>query len=405
MVTEGPGPERGPSQASASSPASSGDDRCSTDPLEGLSHRTADSGIEATAPDLYRLILFVGGVLIAVSFLWALGSNDPTAWIHAGAESPLRPIIEDQLGTVRLYDGDGHDGQDAFVVALDLDGRNYGDLAADGPIRWRRVLYPFVASFGGLVDGRPLLFSFAIVAALCFGLVLVCFDEVRRVAGARQWTLAAVFLNPGLYLSLLLLTPDLLAVALGLAGVVAWLRGRAVIAILALSLAVLAKEQYLLIAAGIAYLAWVRGERSMGVRLIAVPFVVGAAWAGYVAVTLGSATDTNNAFALPFVGLWEALENLDSTGSLDRRLLVLSLIALVLSAAAVSACSSRFVRQGAVPWLALTPFLSVDVWMFGNNPVRVLIPLWLWAVLAIDHVVQARTEVKSLSGHGRDVGL
>ena len=74
--------------------------------------------------------------------------------LQVGETSDVRPLIESQLGEVPLAPGSGHDGQIYYAIGLDLDGDEVGPLLDHAAYRYRRILYPLVASGFGLFDGN-----------------------------------------------------------------------------------------------------------------------------------------------------------------------------------------------------------------------------------------------------------
>ena len=199
---------------------------------------------------------FLVGVVVAVFLQWlqvrAL-SGDWTGLVNAGQESSLRPLIEAQLGPVATVKQAGHDGQFSYLIALDPLGRGPApDLFDHGAYRYRRILLPALGGGFGLLGGEGALAGLAVWTMMGMGLATAAIADLGEALGARPWVVAGVLANPGVWLSVQLLTPDVLALGLALSGVALWHRGLRMWGIMALALAALAKDQYLLVAVGLA---------------------------------------------------------------------------------------------------------------------------------------------------------
>ncbi|MGH9168974.1 MAG: hypothetical protein ACRD02_14220, partial [Acidimicrobiia bacterium] len=71
----------------------------------------------------YLLAWFVVGALMGAFVQWSqvreLGDGDVAALLSVGANSDTRRYFEDELGSVPLVPGGGHDGQSSYIVARD----------------------------------------------------------------------------------------------------------------------------------------------------------------------------------------------------------------------------------------------------------------------------------------------
>ena len=309
---------------------------------------------------------FVAGVLV---FAQALEVGDVTGLLQVGEVSELRPIIEEQLGEIPLADGPGHDGQIFYAIGLDLSGSETATLLDHGTYRYRRILYPAVASLGGVLDGHALLYSMITLAVVSMGLAAGAIAAMAVRFDRSEWFALAVILNPGIWLSVRLLTADITALAamgLGLLAVVSgW---RYVAALLAAS--VLAKDVYLLSPAGL----MVHRETRRWTWFI-VPAAALAMWSTYLTLVLEGGFSGGQAnFSWPFQGivrsvpLWSTFDGGD--------LLYLSFaLASVIVGLIYGVLRPGWLRWPIVFWSFLGLVSSNSVWDFGNNAARAFAPI------------------------------
>ncbi len=329
--------------------------------------------------------------------------------LAVSADSPLRPVIEGELGEVVLV-ADGHDGQTSFVMALDPDGSEHADLLVDAGYRWRRILYPFLAGGGGLLRGEALLASLALWAAAGMGLATAAVVDLGALLGLRRWVAGAVLANLGVWFSVQLVTPDALALGLSLAGVTAYLRGKLPLAVVLLAAAALAKDHYLLFALGLAaHAAWRRSGREVAWLAggSAAPL---AMWAVWVEVTIGGGVSAEGNLAWPGAGI---VRGARLWGEFPTSEVVLSSLAVALVVLAIAAgfvARPLVVRFLLWPWVITAVVLSHWVWKTGNNTLRVLLPLWLFTWIAMvalvdrDHSVDATEPVSAGTARDRRSG-
>ena len=216
--------------------------------------------------DLRHLVAwFLIGVVVALLLQWlqvrAVG-GDWTGLVNTGRQSALRPLIEAELGPVSTVEQAGHDGQFSYLIAVDPLGRGEAPHLFDhGAYRYRRILLPALAGGFGLWDGEGALAGLIVWSAIGMGLATAAVADLGASFGTRPWVVAGVLANPGVWLSVQLLTPDVLALGLALTGVALWSRASSSLGRGRLALAALAKDQYLLVAFGLAGWEWFRANR------------------------------------------------------------------------------------------------------------------------------------------------
>ncbi len=171
--------------------------------------------------------------------------------LQVGESSSVRTRIETELDRVPLAAHSGHDGQIYYAIGLDLTGDEVPDELDHGAYRYRRILLPVMASGFGLLDGYPLLVGLVVIVILSAAIASGTTAAMATRLDRPEWLALVILLNPGVWLSVRLLTADILAMALMQVGLYWFLVGRRS-APLAFVLSVLAKDVYLVTPAGLA---------------------------------------------------------------------------------------------------------------------------------------------------------
>ncbi len=358
--------------------------------IEPGARRTVPTGIGVRALSVWFLV----GVAVALVLQLMQASAFGGKWdalVTTGSQSPLRPVIEAELPDVTFFSAAGHDGQFSYVIALDPLRSDPVARDAVGGYRYRRVLYPAAAGLGGLLGGDALVASLVLWAAIGMGLATAAAVDVGARLGIGPLAALAVLANPGMWFSVQLLTADALAFGLALCGVAMFMR-RSPWAPAVVAVAVLAKDQYLLIAVALAGLCIARGERMRGLRLGLVSVAPLLAWSLVVQSGVGGGLSSEGNLALPFVGVLRGIERWGATSGGDVALAVVALAAVVGAAIGALVTRSRELRWLVVPWVLLAVLVSHWVWQWGNNATRVFIPAFAFAVIALVEFVETRDE-------------
>lgn len=327
---------------------------------------------------------FLLAVVVGIVLVWAeaQSSGGLAGLLRVGDESVARPIVEEELGSVPLTEGFGHDGQFFYAIGIDLSGDIMSERAGDWAYRYRRILYPLVASGFGLLEGEALLFGMVATSILSFAVAAAAAAWIANRVGLSEWVVLAVLINPGIWLAVRLLTADTLALALmllGLGMVVARRRGSPA----GFALSVLAKEVYLPTPAGVA----VDRDRRRWLDFL-VPLAVLLAWLIWLSSTMTSGFTPRNNIALPATGVIEAASNWASMGSADWFYLILAFV-FVAAGVGAGALMKGWLRWPILAWVGVALISSEAVWEFGNNAARVFAPI---AVLIALNAVRVRTE-------------
>ena len=295
--------------------------------------------------------------------------------LQVGETSELRPYIEAELGPIPLARGHGHDGQIYYAMGLDLIGNEVPELVDHGGYRYRRILFPLISSLGGLLGGEALLWGMVTVTVVAIGVAAGVVAVVARHHGRSEWLALAVVLNPGIWLSIRLLTADTLAIATMTVGLLAVLLARPR-GWLGFSLSVLAKDVYLATPGGLA----VSRERSRW-RLVAIPAAVLVAWMTWVTFAIGDGFTGRGNLAWPFTGIVESWGHWAGLAGDDLVYLVFALLS-VLAGLVYGAWAGGRLRWAILAWSVLGVISSNWVWDFGNNAARVFAPIVI--LIAID---------------------
>lgn len=346
----------------------------------------------------YLLAWFVVGALMGAFVQWSqvreLGDGDVAALLSVGANSDTRRYFEDELGSIPLVPGGGHDGQSSYIVARDpwARGDAWRDLDHPG-YRYRRIFYPAVSGGLGLLGPRATLYGLTLWAVVGLGMATAALADLVRRYGTGPWPVLGVIANPGLWLSVKLLTPDALALGLALTAVALWTRGRRGPALAFLATAALTKDAYLLFALGLAGWAW--SEQSLRERLVlilgaVIPLTV---WGVWVSARLGEGFAPRGNLSLPLAGLIDSARGWPSSG--DMFLSVFTILSLLAAGSAALFSRDRLLAWLSWPWVVLGLISSAWVWNLGNNSARAFAPALVVGALALSVALQHRIALRA----------
>jgi hypothetical protein len=202
----------------------------------------------------------------------------------------------------------GYDGQFAYQIAHDpVNAPRFLDVPA---YRYQRILYPLVARV--LALGQGTLIPWALIAVNWLALVAGTWftEEILAGRSISRWYALSYGLFGGLMMAVRLDLTEPLAYALAQAAILSYERGRGRSVAVLLSLAALAKETTLLVAAGF-LLSFVFSRRWRDLIewaiIVGVPFValqvILRVWLGAWGIGSGGAMATPFEW-LPYQGLW-----------------------------------------------------------------------------------------------------
>ncbi len=291
--------------------------------------------------------------------------------LQVGEASSLRPLIEAQLGEIPLSPNRGHDGQIFYAIGLDLDGDEVGPLLDHAAYRYRRILLPLIASVFGLLDGWALLWSQLAVGVVSFAVASGLVATFAYQAGRSQLLALSVILNPGMWLSVQILTADALSVATMLIGL--YFLQQTTLSGGVFSLSVLAKDVSLAtpLPLGISRHNW---------KVAVLPTAVIAAWMTWLSIQLGDGFAARGNLDWPFAGMITGAANWTHMESKEWVFLVFALLSVAVGI--YFGFRRTWLRWPIVAWTALAILSSNWVWDFGNNAARAFAPLVVLVALA-----------------------
>lgn len=277
------------------------------------------------------------------------------------------------------------DGQAWATIAVDplISRPEHYDLGRNELVyRGQRPLIGWVVII--LAAGQPAAVPYALalltVASIGFLVAASMFLAVRVGRDPkRAWVVAIM---PGALLSVVLLTPDPLPVALAVLGVYWWLGGTTrdrMLAVAAFVAAALGRELLVLVPAVLALNQLVIGRvRVRRVLPLGLPVVASAGWIGSLRVRYGiwpTAADQVERVGLPFTGWVHALDHIEPLAWFSYALAVVLLV-----------LAFRRDARSPLTWIAasfalLTMVIGENV--LSTEPYRPLLCLWVFAVIVI----------------------
>jgi hypothetical protein len=303
---------------------------------------------------------------------------DPTIFLALGDQKPIQTAYARRLlGDVTTRPNFGHDGKFFFVQANDPWYRDPGQHASviDRPIyRGQRMLYPMMAGGFGLFPPGVVAWSMLVtnLVAMAIGTLLGAFLATRM--GASTWLGLAIPLNLGLIFEIDIGGAGVVAYVFCLGAVCALAFEREWAAAFLLSAGALTREVMMGFAVGLVVLFWI-DERRLRWRLVITPLVAMAVWHLYLQVRLAGWHGVGGAprlFSVPFLGMLEAIESWIED---PIRFIVVVAILAAIALFVPLALRSRFpIAWGALPFVALTIVLSVEVWREPFDLSRALAP-------------------------------
>jgi hypothetical protein len=309
-------------------------------------------------------------------------NGDWTVLVRVGADKPHRELIEKELGPVTCVDALGHDGQINYLIARDpFNRRDTSALMSawdNPPYRFRRILYPLLAGGFGGFSARGTVCGLLVWMALGGGLITGSCASLCSEWKLPQVAILLVLLNPGIYLSAQVLTNDVLATGLALAGVALWNRRLEFVAGLVLAAAVLARETSILVSLCLALTAL----RSHGVRaalsLVLVSCTPYLCWTLWVKLMIPGGNGLEN-LGLPFVGLYRSVFLWRDAASVVFGTVTVLLLGVGIFIAWKT--DNMFIKLSCLACIGLAALLSTDVWGQPGNTLRALTPLWVFVAI------------------------
>lgn len=224
--------------------------------------------------------------------------------IRAGAKGPSAAVIARDFPKATLPDEVGFDGQQFYAMARDpFHPHAVAPSLDNAQYRYQRPLYPALAWLLHPQGGGPgLIWALAIVSLSGLLLGALAMGALAEHLRAPPWLAVLYPVLPGAVWTVTSSVADGLAVSLCLVTIVATLRGRSGLAVLAATAAVLTRETTILVP-----LALVLARRQrQDLPLLVVPGLVIAGWLMVVHVTVPSGGIPTERLWWPLTGLLDA---------------------------------------------------------------------------------------------------
>lgn len=318
----------------------------------------------------------MGAIVASILILGQAGAMGGIGGILQVADtSPLLPVIEAELGEIRTDPVHGHDSQLYYGVGLDPTGEYVPELIDNASYRYRRILYPLVASLFGLVGGHALLWGMVVLTILSTGFASGAVGYLARRYRRSDWLALVVVLNPGVWLGVRLITTEPMAIALMLAGLWMFLERRRGVTLI-FTLMGLTREMFLITPAGLAV-----DRPAKRWRLIAIPALALVAWMVWVDWRMGDGFGGGGNIGLPFQGISEAIVTWGSVGIRDLLYLAFALVSVAVGLL-YSVLVKSWLRWSILGWALLGIVSTHFVWDIGNNAARGFAPIVILIALA-----------------------
>lgn len=201
--------------------------------------------------------------------------------------------------------------------------------------------------------------------------------------------------NIGALLSGMLLTADVLALGLALAGVALMVRRKLPWTLVALALAGLTKETYLLVPLSLAAYQWRDQRRKDAIALAVIPVLPIALWSIWVWTIIPAVQRSTSHIGLPMTGLLTSLSKWMQSDGVDFVLLpfaVYAVISFVAGSVMLAAGRSVLLRLVMAPWIIMAGLASVAVWGIPTNVARAFPILWPLSVLLLRTAAVERSQ-------------
>ena len=337
----------------------------------------------------FLLVAILGVTLSSVSIISLLSSIewDASALLRVGADdSRITSFVEEQLDHVRPLAPLGHDGKFYFIQGHDpllLQPDQAADLLDRPLYRSQRMLYPFLASLGGVLDGWGVVWGLIVVNLLAIAVGTWATSRLAVAVGASPWLGIAFAVNPGVVFELIIDGAGALGWALAVLGVWLIVDGKFAGAVVALVAAVLAREAMILVALGLAFRLW-RTDHLRAMGVVAWPAAAALLWGVWVRWQLGVPLMTfqSEEIGPPFVGLGGAISGwVEHPG----RNPIFGAIVIVFLLVAVMQAVRRpsFASYSVLGFVLLAPFLTRQVWLNYFDIGRAVAPVFTVFVLMV----------------------
>jgi hypothetical protein len=248
------------------------------------------------------------GTLLALAYLlldvWSSGHGILRP-IRAGSRGPGAALIARDFPKLTAPDEVGLDGQQFYAIARDpFHPETVADNLDRPQYRYQRPLYPAVAWLLHPSGGGPgLVVAFVVVSLLALFLGGLAMGALAKLLHGPPWLALLFPLLPGAVWSLTSSVADAMAVSLCLVTIVATLRDRTGLALLAAVAAVLTRETAILVPLALL----LARRRKSDLPLLILPGVALAGWLLLVRGWVPSGGLPSERLVFPLTGLLDAI--------------------------------------------------------------------------------------------------
>lgn len=347
-------------------------------------------------PERTRLLspLVVG--LIALSLMSYIALNlvagsdwNPTVFIKfPQANNSVRAYAEERFDEIVPAGNEGHDGKYFFIQASDpfyLNPDQHAHLLGRPTYRAQRMLYPTIAGGLGAFSPELTAWSMVVLNVLAVGVGTVVTSKVAVSVGLSPLLGLAFLVNPAVFVSSLIDTAEVFAMAFLMGAILMVLKRRPLAAAMLFTASVLSRETMLLSVMG-----WVVFELAHHRRWrweMLLPFLSAGAWWLYLRTRIGHlAPEVQDVRALgkPLQGFLASFDRWSSqAGQTDD-----FIIAILLASICVLFAYLAVTRRSLIPLMGagfgVVALLMVDeVWLSYFDSSRALTPLITLFFLAV----------------------
>lgn len=317
--------------------------------------------------------LLVGRLLVEYDF-------DPSATVKFATIAPEQNAYASELlgRDIVIAPKAGHDGKFFFSQAMDpfyLEPELHAEHLDRPTYRAQRMLYPMLASLGGLLPGEATLWGLIVVNVLAMGIGTAFASLVAMEMGISKWFGLAFLLNPAMIVTLNIDGAEIVATAAMLAAVYYTIRESYVPAATSLVVACLAREAMLIAAIGLGL--FVLYSKRRVVWGYAAPLLAVGGWWFYVRWRLDALLAQDiKALDFPIVGFSQAFQRWLATPGSIPDLLMGCVLLIVSVLVVIRAWRTPSALAWAVAGFALLGMvLSGPVWLNYFDSSRALAPV------------------------------
>jgi hypothetical protein len=368
--------------------------------LDGTAPGVSLAGRMSASPWVVGVVGLLIGLGVVLRLLVPNGM-DATMFLAFGRDSPaLTKYAHELLGQVDSRPL-GHDGKFFFAQANDpwyLEPEQNASLLDRPFYRGQRMLFPMLAGGFGLFPPRVIVWSMLVTNLLALAIGAMLAARIAVHLGRSPWLGLAVPLNLGLLYEIWIGGAGVVAYMFCLGAIYALAFERTWAAAICFAAAALTRESMLAFAAGVFVLLWFDQRRYLW-RLVVTPVLAMAIWDVYLRFRLAGVSGLGASwavFAPPFDGFLRALR--EWTDNPSDLLASVAILAVVIAFVPLALRSRLPIAWGALPFVALSVVLSVQVWRVPSDLARALAPVltaapFLLAVPRRDSAPQAVSHV------------